>query len=337
MTDTVLVLKPLRPEGLELLETREGLEIVRLDAPTPGTVAEAIGRADALCIKNTPLTEAALERAVRLRVVAKHGVGLDNLPMDALSARGIPVLTVGDANATSVAEHALMLMLGLARRVGRYDARARAGGYIADPDWPTHELAGSRLLLVGLGRIGERVARLARAFDVEVAAFDPWADAAAFERAGAARETDLDAALGRADHVSLHCPLTEDTRRLMDADRLRRMKPGAFLINTARGELVDEAALLAALPVDPDGAGAGASVPAAPAGLAGAGLDVFEVEPPDPANPLFANPAVLVSPHSAALTVETAIRMARLTARNALAGLDGAWDDRYLANPEIAR
>ena len=337
MTDTVLVLKPLRPEGLELLEAREGLEVVRLDAPTPEAIDERIEGIDAICIKNTPLTEAALERATRLRVIAKHGVGLDNLPMAALTRRGIPVLSVGDANATSVAEHALMLMLGLARRVGHYDARARAGGYITDPAWPTHELAGATLLLVGLGRIGERVARLARAFDMDVAAFDPWAPDEALARAGVRRETDLDAALGRADHVSLHCPLTEDTRHLMNADRLSRVKPGAFLINTARGELVDEAALLAALPADPDGAGADASVPAAPTGLAGAGLDVFEVEPPDPANPLFANPCVLVSPHSAALSVETAIRMARLTAANALAGLDGSYDPRYLANPEIDR
>ena len=325
MTDTVLILKPLRAEGLAVLEGAD-VALERLDAPTPEAMHDVLPAADAICVKNTPLDATQLERAGRLRVIAKHGVGLDNLPMAALTERGVPVLTVGDANAPSVAEHALMLMLGLARRVVHYDARTRAGGYITDPAWPTHELGGRRLLLVGLGRIGARVARLAGAFGMRVTVFDPYADAAALDAVGATRADDLDAALGDADVVSLHCPLTDDTRALMGAARIAHMKAGAWLINTARGELVDEAALVRALP---DGA--------APTGLAGAGLDVFEVEPPDPSNPLFASPYVLASPHSSALTVESAIRMARLTAENALAGLAGELDSRYLANPEIRR
>ena len=178
VTDTVLVLKPLRAEGLALLNARADIDVVRLDEPSPGSLAERVPEADAICIKNTPFPAALLDRAPRLRVIAKHGVGLDNLPMAALGERGIPVLTVGEANATSVAEHTLMLMLGLARRVVHHDARVRAGGYIDDPAWPTRELAGATLLLIGLGRIGARVANLAHAFDLDVVAFDPYATAA---------------------------------------------------------------------------------------------------------------------------------------------------------------
>ncbi|SEL36489.1 D-3-phosphoglycerate dehydrogenase [Roseovarius nanhaiticus] len=317
----VLILKPLHEAGLSLLAAREDIGLIRLDAPTPEGIMELIGEADVICIKNTPLTDDMLARAERLQAISKHGVGLDNLPMEALSARGIPVATVGDANAGSVAEHALMLMLALSRRVMQYDARARSGGYINDPEWPTHELSGRRLLLVGVGRIGRRVARLAQAFGMEVAAFDPVADQAAQAGQGIVYEADLMAALERADIVSLHCPLTPETDKLMDAARLAAMRPGAFLINTARGELIDEAALMAALP---DAGGT----------LGGAGLDVFAIEPPQPENPLFASPYIIASPHSAALTVETGLRMARITAENALAALDGTLQPHLIANLE---
>lgn len=325
MKARVLILKPLQEAGLTLLLERSDIELIRLDAPTPTQIMEVIGEAQAICIKNTPLTPEMLERAARLRVVSKHGVGLDNLPMVALAARSIPVATVGEANAVSVAEHALMLMLALSRRVMQYDARARAGGYINDPDWPTHEMDGKHLLLIGVGRIGGRVARMAQAFGVTVSAYDPMADAAVLRGVGITPAADLHGALADADFLSLHCPLTEATDKIIGAPELAAMRPGAFVINTARGELIDEAALLAALPGS-QGAGQGADR------IAGAGLDVFGVEPPDPANPLFASPHIIVSPHSAALTAETGARMARLTAANALAGLDGTLDTGLIAN-----
>lgn len=321
MMPKVLILKPLHEAGLALLEARKDVELICLDMPTPEDVLRVIEEVDVICIKNTPLTEEMLARATRLKAISKHGVGLDNLPMAALSARRIPVATVGDANAGSVAEHALMLMLGLSRRVMQYDTRARSGGYINDPAWPTREVSGKRLLLVGVGRIGGRVARLAQAFGMDVAAFDPIADAIALAGNGIASEADLMAALARADIVSLHCPLTPETDKLMNAERLAAMKPGAFLVNTARGELIEEAALLNALP---DRGGT----------LGGAGLDVFAIEPPQPENPLFASPHMLVSPHSAALTVETGRRMARITAQNALAALEGTLAPHLIANHE---
>ena len=316
MTERVVVLKPLRPAALALIRARPDTEVVVIDDPTPAAVAEALPEAHAVCIRNTPLPEAVLAGAPHLRIVSKHGVGLDNLPMAALTARGVPVATVGGANASAVAEHAMMLMLALARRLPQYQARARTGGYVIDPDWPTFELRGRMLLLVGLGRIGTRVAALARAFEMAVSAFDP----AAPDLDGVARPSNLMAALDGADVVSLHLPLSDATARIVDARFLAAMRPGASLVNTARGELVDEGALLDAL---------------RSGHLAGAALDVLEREPPDPSNPLLADPRVLVTPHVAALTEQTADEMARLTAQNAVDGLDGRLDRALVANPEV--
>ena len=316
MTERVVVLKPLRAHALDLMRARPRTEVVVIEHPTPDAVAAALPGAHALCIRNTPLPEALLAAARDLRVVSKHGVGLDNLPMDALRARRIPVATVGGANAAAVAEHATMLMLALARRLPHYQARARAGGYVIDPAWPIVELRGRRLVLIGLGRIGAGVARLAQAFGMVVAAYDP----AAADVDGVAREDDLTAALGRADIVSVHVPLTDATAHLVDAGFLAAMRDGAMLVNTARGELVDEGALLDAL---------------RGGRLAGAALDVLEREPPEPANPLLSDPRVIVTPHVAALTEETADAMARLTAQNAVDGLDGRLDRTLVANPEV--
>ena len=316
MTERVVVLKPLRAHALALIRARPGTDVVVIDDPDPEAVAATLLDAHAVCIRNTPLPAAVLAGAPHLRVVSKHGVGLDNLPMAVLTARGIPVATVGGANAAAVAEHAMMLMLAVARRLPQYQDRARAGGYVIDPAWPTFELRGRRLLLVGLGRIGAGVAMLAHAFGMAVAAYDP----AAPEVAGVKREDDLIAALGRADVVSIHVPLSDETARLVDARFLAAMPEGAMLVNTARGELVDEAALL-------DAVRAGR--------LAGAALDVLEREPPDPADPLLAEPRVIVTPHVAALTEQTADEMARLTAQNAVDGLDGRLDRALVANPEV--
>ena len=316
MRSRVVVLKPLAPEALALLREREETDVEVVADPTPDAIAAALSGAHAVCIRNTPLPESILATAPDLRVVSKHGVGLDNLPMAALTARGIPVATVGGANAGAVAEHTMMLMLALARRLPLYQARARAGGYVIDPHWPTQDLRGRRLLLVGLGRIGAWVATLARAFGMEVSAHDP----AAPGLDGVEREEDLAAALGRADIVSLHLPLVEGTARLVDAAFLDAMRAGAMLVNTARGELVDEAALLTAI---------------RSGRLAGAALDVLDREPPDPANPLLSEPRVIVTPHVAALTEQTAAEMARLTAKNAVDGLDGRLDPALVANPEV--
>jgi len=303
-----------------------GAEAEVMDAPTPEAIAAAVADFDALIIRVAQMPAACVASANRLRVVSRHGVGYDNLPMAELTARGIPVAVVGAVNAAPVAEHALWFMLTLARR-GVRNHRAVAAGEWRDGFQPGVELDGARLLLLGCGRVGREVARRAAAFGMRVSGFDPALTAAELAAAGIESVADWRAAVGDADFTSLHLPLLESTRHLIDAGALAAFKPGAHLINTARGGLVDEAALIAALRTGQ---------------LAGAALDVFAIEPPPPDSAILtaaADPALnlVLSPHNAALTDACLNRMAKVAAQNALDALAGKLRPELTVNPEVLR
>ena len=283
-----------------------GCELVPNDlgrAPTEAELVARIGDVDALISGTEPVTAAVLAAAPRLRVIAKHGVGYDNVDLAAAAARGIPVCVAGGAITDSVADHAFALLLALARAVPRGDRAVRAGGW---PRLVGPELRGRTLGLVGLGQIGRGVCRRAAGFGLRLLAYDLNPDAA-FARTWGVRYVTLDELLGAADFVSLHAPLTDATRGLIGAARLARMKPGAGLINTARGELVDEAALYDAL---------------RSGHLSGAASDVFVDEPPG-ASPLLTLETFIATPHVAGQTVEGLRRMGEVTAENALLVLEG--------------
>jgi D-3-phosphoglycerate dehydrogenase len=241
-------------------------------------------------------------------VVTRIGVGFDAVDVPALSLRKVPLMVAGTANSPSVAECALFMMLTLAKRATEMHSLVR------DNRWPDRlgmlpfDLFGKTILIIGFGRIGTRTAKRCLAMEMNVLVFDPYKPAADIKAAGCEPVADLDAALPRADFVSIHCPKTPETIGMFNADRLKRMKPTAFLINTARGGIVDEAALHAAL---------------SSRKLAGAGLDVFEQEPPPAGHALFALPNVIMAPHVAGVTVEAVDRMSEQTARNILSVLDG--------------
>jgi D-3-phosphoglycerate dehydrogenase len=293
------------PEAVERMRAA-GCELVPNDlgrAPTEAELVARIGDADALISGTEPVTAAVLAAAPRLRVIAKHGVGYDNVDLAAAAARGVPVCVAGDAIADSVADHAFALLLALARSVPRGDRAVRAGGW---PRLVGPELRGRTLGLVGLGQIGRGVCRRAAGFGLRLLAHDPFPDET-FARTWGVRYVPLDELLGAADFVSLHAPLTDATRGLIDAGRLARMRPGAGLINTARGELVDESALYAAL---------------RSGHLGGAASDVFVREPPG-ASPLLTLDTFIATPHVAGQTVEGLRRMGEVTAENALLVLQG--------------
>jgi phosphoglycerate dehydrogenase-like enzyme len=237
--------------------------------------AEQWRRADALIVYyGVPIDRALVDRLDGCKIVVRAGVGYDQIDVAACGARGIPVCNVPDYGTTEVADHAIALMLGLARGLVSYHTRL-----IADPEGGWHwlgaplvrRLRGARFGVVGLGRIGTAAARRARAHDMGVSFYDPYLPDGAELGAGFARAASLGDLLAWSDVVSLHCPLTPETANLIDADALAAMKPDALLINTARGGLIDIGALAAALRAGR---------------LGGAGLDVLPAEPPEPSHPL---------------------------------------------------
>ncbi len=234
------------------------------------------------------VTSELLELLPALQVVAVHGAGVDQVDVEACSARGVLVTNAPGANAVAVAELTIALMLNLARRIPESAARVHGEGAWGEARHTGIELRGRTLGLIGLGQIGGRVADIARALGMKVVAFDPGLTAAEIRERGA-RPLGFETLLGRADVISLHAPHIPATERLLNRAAFAKMKKGVLLVNAARGPLVDEKALARALTHGRVG---------------GAALDVLNGEPPDPANPLFAAPNVLITPHMAGSTVE---------------------------------
>jgi D-3-phosphoglycerate dehydrogenase len=282
----VLVTEPLSEQGLELL--RRDAQVDVREELAGGDLAAEIGPYDALIIRSaTQVTDAVLAAAPNLKVVARAGIGLDNVDVDAATRRGVMVVNAPQSNVISAAEHTLALLLAQARNVpqAQHDL---AGGRWERSRWEGVELAGKTLGLVGLGRVGSLVASRAAGFGMRVIAFDPYVSADRAKEMGVEIMPTLEALLVQSDFVSIHLPRTAETQGLLGERELRMMKAGSRLVNTARGGLVDEDALVKALE---DGH------------LAGAALDVFENEPTTD-SPLFRLPNVVMTPHLGASTRE---------------------------------
>ena len=286
---------------------------------TVESYAPLIERADGLVIRTQPLTKSIIDRAERLQIVSRHGVGFDAVEVAALNERRIPLCIVGDVNSVSVAEQAMMLILGCAKR-----ARRAHHAVSADWNWRNRmeagEISGKRLLILGYGRAGRHLARMAAGFGMTVAAYDPPLARAGWPEGAVMRVDDLKAGLAAADVVSVHMPKGDGA--VIGAAELAAMKPSAILVNTARGGIVDESALLDALQSGR---------------LAAAGLDVFEQEPPDPDHPLFKLDQVITSPHIAGLTAESAERMAISSVQNVLDFFAGRLDPALIVNRNFGR
>lgn len=308
--------------GWELARSRADVDAVPFSPTAPNPeFRRLLSDADGVALTSTPLRAADIEAAPRLRAVGRIGVGYDAVDVAALNARGIPLMTCGTDNSPTVAEYALFMMLSLSKGA-TMDQLPRQGRWSERYNFLPTELLGKTLLIVGFGRIGTRVAKRCLAMDMAVEVYDPYVSAESARAAGCKPVADLDAALPRADIVTVHCPKTKETAGMFDAARIARMKPGARLINTARGGIVDETALHAAL---------------ASGKLGGAGIDVFSPEPPLTDNPLFTLKNVIVAPHMAGNSRESLDRKALTVVRNLLAVLDGAPRTEYVVNPEALR
>src|ERR1043165_9250846 len=282
--------------GWDVLNGRDDIEAVGYDPyiAMPELQA-ALKDTDGIALSLTPLKAPEIAAAPRLRVAARIGGGYDAVDIPALTARNIPLMVVGTADSASVAEHALFMSYALAKKVMFHDAAVRQNRWQDRwKDVPV-DLAEKTILIVGFGRIGTRTAKRCLAMDMTVLISDPYVPAASIKAAGCEPVADLDAAVARADIVCIHCPKTPETVGMFNAARFATMKPSAYIINTARGGIIDEKALHGAL--------TGGK-------LAGAGIDVFDPEPTPADNPLLKLPNTIVSAHMAGVTVESMDRVA---------------------------
>ena len=287
MAKRVLVADDLSPEAVKILEGA-GLSVDVKVGLKPDELAKVIGVYDALAVRSaTKVTAKLLEHAERLKVIGRAGVGVDNVDLAAATRRGVVVMNTPGGSSTTVAELALAMILGLSRHLAAATASVKAGKW-EKKRFQGHELAGKTLGVVGVGNIGSVLVDRARALKMRVVAYDPFLSHDAAAKLGA-ELVELDGIWREADVVSIHVPLTETTRHLVNAGTLAKMKRGALLVNCARGGIVDERAVADAL---------------ASGHLGGAALDVFEQEPPSADHPLFALPNVIATPHIGASTEE---------------------------------
>lgn len=320
MKKKLLITTTLHQAGMDLLHARPDVKVEILNEVSAEELPQAIHDANAIIVRSAPVTRELVHAAPQLEVVSRTGVGCDNVDIAALTERGIPLTITPGSNAVSVAEHTLYLMLSLAKQGPHYDRATRQGKFDVRFSMLAVDVAVKHLLIIGFGRVGSQVAPRAHALGMVVHAYDPYVDDSVIETAGGVPEASLEAGLASADIVSLHCSLTAETRGMISAPELRVMKPSAFLINTARGSVVDERALAVAL---------------REGRLAGAGIDVFETEPPPTDHPLLALPNVIVSPHCAGVSLEASIRAATAAIGNVLHAFDGELDPEVVVNPEV--
>ena len=293
------------PEAQAVVQAAGGQIHCMAEPITEASLAERLAQtgAQALVLRGSkPVTAAVLRAAPALRIVAKNGAGVDSVDLEAARAQGVAVAVALAANAPAVAEHALALMLALVRQLPQLDRQVRAGGW-AGSHWQGRDFRGSTVGIVGYGAIGRATAQLAVALGARVLMLRATGQADGF-----GCEPDLHRLLPQVDILSLHCPLSERTRGLIGGPELALLRPGSLLVNTARGPVVDEAALLAALESGH---------------LGGAGLDTFDIEPLPQGHPLTRLPQVLLTPHVAGVTRQAALRVATLTAANIVDHLAG--------------
>lgn len=318
----VMLVQGMPAAGRVLLEAREDVLVEDCPNDEVDTLLDRIGDIAAVTLRTTPCDRAFIEASPNLEVVARFGVGFDAVDVEALTERGIPLLIAGEANSRSVAEHAVYLMMALAKRSlyfhGTVQQRHFQDRFGTDRD--NVELFGKRLLVIGFGRIGTRTTSICRGMGMDVDVYDPYVARASIEKAGANPVARLEEGLVRADFVTVHCPRNAETQGLIDRAALDCMKPSAILVNTARGGIIDEEALVAVLRTG---------------GIRAVGLDVFDLEPPPDDHPLLDLENVLFSPHVAGITNESMRSMAEVTCQNVLDAFDGRIRPGHIVNPEV--
>lgn len=320
MKKRVMIQTPISQGMREVFEARPDVAYERFTDASEEHVMQHIADYDAAILGVAPFTQRIIAQARRLKIVSRLGVGYDAVDVPALTRAGIPLTVVGTANSVTVAEHALMLILALAKRCLLYDREVRKGNWHVRFETPAYDVAGRKVLVLGFGRIGRRLVPRLRAMEMDVLVYDPYVIQDTITCAGATPVDDWRTVLPDVDFLSVHCPKTDETNGMIGVGELAAMKRTAFVINTARGGIVDETALFHALK---EGL------------IAGAGIDPFVIEPAPVDTPLFELDNILVTPHSAGVTEESLHRMGYWAAKNVVDCFDGKLNPDNVINQEV--
>ena len=296
-----------------------GAELRLATASTPEAILQVARDADAVLTTYAKVPADLIAQMTRCRIIARFGIGVDNVDIPAATSKGIVVTKVPDYCLDEVSDHAMALLLALVRKIPSSSARTHSGRWEMKAVVPIHRLRGTVLGLVAFGQIPQLVAPKAKAFGMRVVTYDPYVSDDVLQRAGVER-VDFDELVKVSDYISIHTPLMPQTHHLFNADVFRRMKPGAYLVNTARGPIIDEAALAQALDQGQ---------------LAGAALDVMEKEPPG-ASPLFGRDNVIITPHTSFYSEESLVDLQTKAAEEVLRVLTGK-APRNPVNPEVSK
>ena len=313
----VLVTEEIHPNGMAILEKAPGVEIVRIDDIEPKTLRAAVQDVDGIVVRTAMFPRDILQAAPRLQVVSRHGVGCDNIDVAHLTERGIPMAIAAGANALSVAEHTLGLMLACARDFIQQDELVKSGQWADRNRFRALDLFGAKVVVVGFGRVGRRVAPLLTAMGMHVVVADIKLDEVLAKQMGCYGVADFRPELAGADFLTLHVPLDDSTRHIVSTAELGAMNKGSIVINCARGGVVDDQALIAALNSGH---------------IRAAGVDVMPVEPPAPDDPLIGRKDVVMTPHNGAGAMSSVIAMAEMAAQNVIDLFDGKLANHCIFN-----
>ena len=298
----IAIIEEIHKDGLDLLEKNPNYEYELITDVSDVNLINKLPKFDACTLRVSRLDEKILKHCPNLKAISRHGVGYDNVDLDYIKKNNISLLITATANAVAVAEHVLSMFLSLSKSIIKYDEEVRAGNFKTNSGKiKTYEILNKNILIAGFGRIGKKLISRCLAFDTKVYVYDPYVDEETIKKFGGFKIANIVEGLKIADFVSLHMPLTAETKNLLNYSVIKKMKNNAIIVNTARGGIINEADLEKALNENL---------------LFGAALDVFSKEPVEKSNPLLKNKKVILSPHSATFTDECTSRMGVETTKN---------------------
>ena len=296
------IVEKIDESGLKILDEHNNFEYELIENISKSNLIKELPKFDGLTLRVAKLDSEILKNCKKLKVISRHGVGYDNVDLNFLKQNNINLLITATANAVAVAEHAMYMMLSLSKGINSYDKAVRSGDFKKNvSNIETYELFKKEILIAGFGRIGRNLIKRCLGFEMKVNVYDPFVNKDVIESFGGKKIEDLNIAVKSSDFISIHMPLNKETKNLIDMNILKKMRKNAIIVNTARGGVINEIDLDKALKDKI---------------IFGAGLDVFEKEPPDQSNPLLKNDRVLLSPHSSSFTKECKIRMGIETVQN---------------------